>query len=242
MKVGESKSVAGSGRVRGDVRSGAARSGAAKPAAAPTDVAEIMGIPAQEMSPRVQAAFQSLMHEVSHLREELEMSRKRINYLEQLADQDSLVPVVNRRAFVRELSRMMSYSERYGAPSSLLYFDVNLMKSINDTYGHAAGDAALDKVATLLLENIRDSDVVGRLGGDEFAVILAQADGTQAAEKADQLAAAITAEPLEWQGKKINLSTSYGIYTFAGGEGVDDALHAADRAMYNQKNSASSQS
>ncbi|MDJ0948919.1 MAG: GGDEF domain-containing protein [Alphaproteobacteria bacterium] len=242
MKIGETKPL-------GEVTSIRPRSNAAtatgKPALEnrpPTDAAEIMGIPAHELAPKVQAAFQTLMEEVARLREELERSHKRIGYLERLADQDTLVPVVNRRAFVRELSRMMSFSERYETPSSILYFDVNMMKMINDTYGHAAGDAALDKVANVLLENIRDSDVVGRLGGDEFGVILAQSDEGRADEKSEQLASAITAEPLDWQGEKIPLSVSYGSYTFAGSEGVDHALHAADRAMYQQKKSSDGRS
>ena len=75
----------------------------------------------------------------------------------------------------------------YGSPGSVLYFDLNGMKHINDKYGHPAGDATLQHFATVLVNNVRDSDVVGRLGGDEFGVILAQADMAQAEEKAGQL-------------------------------------------------------
>ena len=85
-----------------------------------------------------------------------------------LADEDSLLPVINRRAFVRELSRAMSFAQRYTQPSSLAFFDVNNMKTINDELGHAAGDAALMHVAEMLLEHVRHSDVVGRLGGDQW--------------------------------------------------------------------------
>ena len=90
------------------------------------------------------------------------------------------MPVANRRSFVRELSRMLSYAQRYGGEISVLYFDVNDMKSINDTYGHAAGDAAIGHVANLLAASIRESDVVGRLGGDEFGIILANAPESEA--------------------------------------------------------------
>ena len=178
------------------------------------------------------------MEEVGRLRQELEHTRKRIGYLEQLADQDSLVPVVNRRAFVRELSRMMSFAERYAVSSSILFFDLNKMKAINDTYGHAAGDASLSHVAGVLLENVRESDVVGRLGGDEFGVILAQADEAQANEKATLLATAVEQRPLVWEANEIRLSVSFGTYTFRGGEDTGHALHAADQAMYRHKKSA----
>ena len=126
----------------------------------------------------------ALLDEVSRLRQELDLTRKRISHLERMADEDSMLPIANRRAFVRELTRLISYSERYGTAGSVLYFDLNGMKEINDRYGHPAGDEALRHFARLLVANVRDSDVVGRLGGDEFGVILAQADEAQARDKA----------------------------------------------------------
>jgi len=92
----------------------------------------------------------------------------------------------------------------------VLYFDLNGMKQINDRFGHPAGDAALRHFATLLLNNVRDSDVVGRLGGDEFGVILAQADIAQADEKANQLLSVIARSPLIWEGVDIQLSCAWG--------------------------------
>ena len=148
---------------------------------------------------------------------------------------DVLVPLANRRAFVRELSRLMAFAERYQTRGSVLYFDINGLKEINDSLGHGAGDAAIRHVAELLIGNVRASDVVGRLGGDEFGVILSQADEDAARAKADTLAAAIMAQPLEWEGRRLDVKVSCGCYAFAGGESVDDALAAADRAMYQQK-------
>ena len=143
--------------------------------------------------------------------------------------------MANRRAFVRELSRVISFSERYNAPSSIIYFDVKGMKAINDTYGHPAGDAALMRVADVLIENVRESDIVGRLGGDEFAVILTQGDREEALEKATTLMRIIESEPLEWNGISIPLRLAFGAYTFKGGDDAGDALAAADRTMYAQK-------
>ena len=212
--------------------SDAAAAPAPRPAA---DVATIAGLSEAELTPKVRQALDMLMKEVQRMREELAQARHRINYLEKLADEDTLVPVANRRAFVREMSRMMAYAERYGAETSVLYFDINGFKQINDTYGHAAGDAALQHVAMLLAENIRESDVVGRFGGDEFGVILAQAGGPAAQEKAASLSALIDNTPFEWEGKHLTLSASYGAYTFSGGEDAGEALQRADQAMYEQK-------
>ncbi len=205
----------------------------------PIDVTTIMGIPEAELTPKVKAAFEKLLSEVANMRQELERAQKRIGYLEELADQDSLAPVLNRRAFVRELGRMMSFAERYGAPSSVLFFDVNGMKQVNDTHGHGAGDAALKHIASSLLANVRSSDIVGRLGGDEFGVVLAQATTDIAMEKAAHLAQDVQAAPVLWDGVPLDVSVSYGVHTFTGQEEIDDALNAADKAMYEQKRSTS---
>jgi diguanylate cyclase (GGDEF)-like protein len=213
----------------------AGKTAAAKPARRAADAASVLGIPSHELTPKVQEAILKLMEEVDRMRHELDESRARIEYLEQLADQDSLAPVQNRRAFVRELSRILSYSERYGTPSSVIYLDLNGLKQLNDTRGHAAGDAAILKVAKILANNVRESDVVGRLGGDEFGVMLAHADEQAATAKAEQLAKSIEEDPLEWEGETIPLVVAFGVHTIHGGGDAGAALKAADKAMYAHK-------
>lgn len=235
MRIGDSNRPTGTRRP-GSAAAPAADSPsreAATPAA--RDSAAVMGIPANELSPKVREALIQLMAEVDRLRQENERNKARIAYLEQLADEDTLVPIANRRAFVRELSRTISFSQRYNAPSSIIYFDLNGLKAINDGFGHAAGDAALVHVANMLIENIRGSDLAARLGGDEFGVILAQADEKVARDKAAALAAAVAAHPLEFEGHTIALHLAYGVHTFRGGENPVEALAEADRAMYAQK-------
>ncbi len=202
-----------------------------------SDTTSIMGIPEEELTPKVRAAIMALMDEVARMRREMDTTQARIRHLERMADQDSLVPVFNRRAFVRELSRVLSYSERYGAPGSVIYFDINSFKEINDTYGHAAGDAALELVAESLIQNVRESDIVGRLGGDEFGVILSHADSATAAEKAQLLADSIRGSTFRWEGQAIDLDVAYGIYSFIQGQDARAALEAADKAMYAHKGS-----
>jgi len=233
MKIGESKPLKGPAAARISEKARVEGTGTARTSFA--DTTSILGIPEHELTVHVREAIMRLMQEVDSLRKELQQSQARISYLENLADQDTLLPVSNRRAFVRELTRMMAFSERYSAPGSVLYFDINQMKEINDTYGHAGGDAALGHVADLLVKNTRSSDVVGRLGGDELAVILANADQATANEKATLLADAIERTPFAWNGKDIKISVSVGSYTFRGGDKAGDALDAADRAMYERK-------
>src|ERR1700719_3343614 len=111
-----------------------------------------------ELTPKLRQAIMGLLAEVNQLRRDLGEARTRIGYLERLADEDPLMPVANRRAFVRELKRMMSFKQRYGSAASGGYFDINSLKQINDRMSHAAGDAALLQVARILVDNVRNSD------------------------------------------------------------------------------------
>jgi len=199
------------------------------------DTVQVLGIPPEEMTPRVHEAIMMLMQEVDTLRRELESTNRRLREMEDLADMDALLPVPNRRAFVRELNRMISFAQRYGTPSTLMFIDLNDMKMINDQYGHDAGDKALLHVARVLSDNIRGTDIVGRLGGDEFGVLLAQADEAVGAEKAASLSKLLMNTPLDLGGEQVRLHMAYGIYTFRAGDEPADAISRADQAMYENK-------
>jgi diguanylate cyclase (GGDEF)-like protein len=201
----------------------------------PAALAVIAGIADDAVPPQLRAAFAELAAERDRLRNDLARARSRIASLERLADEDALTPVANRRAFVRQLTRMIAFTHRYGVPASVVYFDINNMKQINDLHGHPAGDAALRHIATVLRDKIRSSDVVGRLGGDEFGVILAQTDEEQAHGKAAALASAIAEAPLRWTDQTIPITAAYGVYAFSGNDDPQHAIEAADRAMYQQK-------
>lgn len=200
------------------------------------EIASVAGISEAEFTPRVRTAITSLLADMDRLRSELETARRRNEDLERLADSDALLPVVNRRAFMRELTRMIAFTRRYGSPNTLIYFDVNHMKHVNDRFGHSAGDALLRHVAATLTRSVRQSDVVGRLGGDEFGVLLAQANAEAGLAKARALSAAVSAMPiLVSSGHSFTGTLSFGTYTVTGDESVDTALERADSAMYAQK-------
>jgi diguanylate cyclase (GGDEF)-like protein len=176
-----------------------------------------------------------LMSEVDTLRRELAQTRDRLDEVEKAADQDQLLPLLNRRAFVRELTRYIGFTDRYKTPASLIYFDLNQFKQINDNHGHAGGDAALKHFAETLLSHVRPSDCVGRLGGDEFGVLLTHADQNTALKKADVLAEALRATPTVWNGREIVVGFSYGAFELKAGDNADQAMARADEAMYAQK-------
>lgn len=197
--------------------------------------ASVLGIPEGEFTPRVRDAIMTLMGEVDSLRRELQQTQSRLKEAEKTADQDHLLPLFNRRAFVRELTRYISFASRYGTPASLVYFDLDGFKLVNDTHGHAGGDAVLAHFSDILLQNVRDSDIVGRLGGDEFGVLLSHANQEQAHKKADQLAHSLNSQPTVWQGRTIPVSFSYGAFELKAGEDADTAMARADEAMYANK-------
>jgi diguanylate cyclase (GGDEF)-like protein len=201
----------------------------------PIATTTVMGIPENEFTPRVREAIMTLMGEVETLRRELHQTRNRLEDVERAADQDQLLPLFNRRAFVRELTRHIALANRYGMPSSLVYFDLDEFKAINDTHGHACGDAVLAHFANTLLAHVRDSDIVGRLGGDEFGILLTHASQDRAHAKADQLAANLREKPIAWDDKPVAVSFSYGAFELKGGENADAAMARADAAMYANK-------
>jgi diguanylate cyclase (GGDEF)-like protein len=172
---------------------------------------------------------------IARLKAELAAMQARLAEAERLADHDALTPVLNRRAFVRELQRTIAYCERYGAEASLVFFDLDGFKAVNDTHGHAAGDAALRAVATILSAHVRESDLVGRLGGDEFGVILAQADNMAAVVKAASLAQQIEAETILFEGRRVQVGASFGVRTFEKGMDAAQMLAEADAAMFVRK-------
>ena len=199
------------------------------------DTTSIMGIPSEELSPRVQQAVTTLMAEVDRLKRDLEHSKKRLRETEDMADQDPLLPVLNRRAFQRELERVISYTKRYDGTASLVYLDLDHFKQVNDVHGHAAGDAVLRGVAQLLTENVRKSDLVGRIGGDEFAVILMRTPVDLAGDKAASLLDLIGALEIEFEGQTLRLTASAGTAAVETGSDASTVLARADLAMYEQK-------
>jgi len=186
------------------------------------------------------AVVTALEAEIARLQADLKAAKDQIAQLTAFADQDPLLPeVLNRRAFMREMSRIMSFAERYEIDAALIYFDLNKFKTINDTYGHGAGDKVLRVVGGVLLENVRDSDLVGRLGGDEFAVVLAKADEDVVLTKAEELAGQVAAEKIALEdGAIVSVACSFGICPFKGKMDPEAAIKVADKAMYAMRGGA----
>lgn len=199
------------------------------------DSAAFLGLAPEELTPKVQAALGQLLTEIEELRNEVTRLKGHLNEAEELADRDPLTPLYNRRAFVRELSRNLSFAQRYGTPASLVYFDLDGFKAVNDRFGHAVGDAALKAVAHRLQSQVRETDVVARIGGDEFAVILVQADESAARAKAAQLKHAVESEPVQAGDWVSPLHITFGIRQLNPDRTAEEIMAEADAAMFAAK-------
>lgn len=159
--------------------------------------------------------------------------RGRIELLESVATTDELTGLTNRRGFVEAFDRELDRTTRGLTKGGLLLMiDLDNFKLINDTYGHACGDAALRLVSETLKGTIRRMDVAGRLGGDEFVLLFSNADVMAAVDRAQQLAMRLNTLVLRWKGEKIDIRASIGMRAYAGGDTVDGVLHGADSSMY----------
>jgi diguanylate cyclase (GGDEF)-like protein len=171
--------------------------------------------------------------ELQAARSELERSNKE---LAKLALHDALTDLPNRRQFEEELSRCVSYADRYNIEFAVLFLDLDNFKSINDNYGHAVGDDLLKLAGTKILSKLRQEDFLARLGGDEFAIILTRLKSHDNAGKVAESIVNLFKNEQSIEGNKFYVTTSIGIacYPFAG-ENRESLIKNADIAMYRAK-------
>ena len=179
-----------------------------------------------------------LIGEISRLRGEVAHLQQKVEQLDQLAHQDALINLPNRRGFMRELERLVDRAQRYGHHAAMLFVDLDGLKMINDTFGHRAGDGALIQVADLLAKGVRRSDIVARIGGDEFAVLLESASEDSAHETAARLENLICGCEFEHDGDALPLSVAIGVGMIDGGDSPDAVMARADEEMYRRKAAA----
>jgi diguanylate cyclase (GGDEF)-like protein/PAS domain S-box-containing protein len=170
--------------------------------------------------------------------EQINLTLSRAFEREQIASRtDSLTGVFNRRYFFELLGYEFSASKRYERPLSLVMFDVDFLKKINDTYGHQAGDEVLRKAAQVVREELRDSDVLARYGGDEFVILLPSSDEREAFKVLERIHGNIQTARVTAGDKKLGITISAGIASFQPSmEKPDQLVTQADQALYSAKN------
>lgn len=156
--------------------------------------------------------------------------------LERLVNHDSLTGLYNRRAILRLLDEQISYSKRYKEKFSVSMLDIDHFKKVNDSYGHLAGDDVLEKIAGLLLQQIRGTDFTGRYGGEEFILVLPRTDLPSAVVIADRIRKTIESCDMQApDGGIFHVTVSQGISVYNSGESRDSLIERADEALYKAK-------
>lgn len=170
------------------------------------------------------------------LRDLISAANRRTEELAAQAQTDMLTGMFNRRGFQQRAEAELARAGRYGTPLTVLVGDIDHFKQVNDTHGHAVGDAALRHVAALWQDVLRDSDISGRLGGEEFAALLPHTDADAAIVVAERIRGDLAVNDLPLAGGGMLIMTiSIGIATAAPGEGLSSLLARADDALYAAK-------
>ncbi|WP_341675009.1 7TM diverse intracellular signaling domain-containing protein [Niveibacterium sp. SC-1] len=164
-----------------------------------------------------------------------ELARAR-DEAERLARTDVLTGVANRRYFEEVATQEFARARRYGQPLSVIVFDIDFFKQINDNHGHAAGDAVIRAVANIAHEAVREVDFVARVGGEEFAILLPGVRSEHALVSAERLRERIAHHTLDFQGSPLSFTASFGISQIAVIDpGFGNLQQRADHALYAAK-------
>lgn len=191
--------------------------------------------------------FQAAKEELSKLSAEmintLLAQKNEIKMLKQQVARDSMTHLSNHQHFLELLSQEVSRAVRYKHPLSLIMGDIDLFKTINDNFGHLAGDRVIKAVAGTLQQEIRDSDHVARYGGEEFAIILPDTQIQDAYIAAERIRKTIESLRIKHEDNLIQFTMSFGMASFQSEEGTasDELIKRADRALYQAKNQGRNQ-
>ncbi len=159
--------------------------------------------------------------------------------LEELAALDELTHLLNRRFGTRRLREEFSRSTRHGVPLSVIMFDIDHFKAVNDTFGHDAGDAVLRAVASVLETGVRSGDVVCRYGGEEFLIVAPGMGLNDASEVASRMQRSIQSRAIEWRDQVLRVTISAGAASWpvTRASAPEQLVTSADNALYHAKES-----
>jgi len=155
--------------------------------------------------------------------------------LKEMASHDALTDIFNRRYFMKQAAIQIARSMRLGNECFVSIFDLDHFKSVNDKHGHLAGDKVLNEVARRVTKTIRPYDLFGRYGGEEFILLVLDIDKSNVLNAIERIRQGICKTPIEFEGKGIPISASFGIACIPQGGDLTMAIKYADEALYQAK-------
>lgn len=196
------------------------------------DVTNILGTADGDLPEPVQERLGALVGEVERLRNEVELLHRHEAALRDQADHHPVLPVLHRRAFLRELNRLRVQCERTGVSGALVYLHLGGIEVLRDQYGIAASDAALIKAHEILSGQIEQGDAIGYLDGGDFAIALAVVTEAEATQRAQRMAERLVESPFIWNGTRHVFAVTWSRVPFAPGLEGEQLLLAADAARH----------
>lgn len=185
----------------------------------------------------VDRARAELIHVSSNFIDQLLEQQQQIQTLRRQATHDGLTQLMNYQFFYETLSREMARSQRSHTPLTVIMADIDRFKAVNDTYGHLAGDRALQLVAEHLKTSLRETDFIARYGGEEFAMVLYNILPEDAIAVTDRVRQTLSEIPIQFDGQIFRITMSFGIATMHPDDAItrEELLNQADKALYRAK-------
>ncbi|OWW22930.1 diguanylate cyclase [Noviherbaspirillum denitrificans] len=171
---------------------------------------------------RISDRYQSMMRDLNEA-------------LKDASTKDALTGIGNRRMLMESLKAETARAERLERPLTIVLIDVDRFKSVNDLYGHEAGDKVLVRIANAIRSGVRDYDLCGRWGGEEFMVIMPEVPADEGAVVVERMREAIAGIDMVADDKSVQISASFGIAERRPGERISDTINRADAALFDAK-------
>ena len=206
-----------------------------------TNVQEVMVDQEKQQEEKFRCKFQGMVRQIKELQNETQSYQKTLKQQNKQLHIDFLTKIPNRAAWSERLKIEITRFKRYKNTLNIAIIDIDNFKSINDNFGHLAGDKVLNVIAQTLQKSIRNADYLARYGGEEFALLLPEISPEQTQLALDKLRDRIKMIPFQFKKESLAITISIGFTTFLLSDNADDAFERADTALYQAKNTGRDQ-
>lgn len=193
-----------------------------------------LGIPPAEITPSVSIAVSGLLEHIEQLNKTLIQTYNQLENLQNLIDTDTDPALPNRKSFLQRLMWTIQMATRLNQPSCVVVFRINDFDKFQPSYGFQAYNAAINHLARILSNNIRDTDFFARTGNHDFAAIMFFADFENAKTKAQKVCHQVAQNPLLWNGSDVNFQCNFGVHKILTSDTPDSALLSANNSLFTE--------